>query len=118
MAFRLVTRRGAKQQTRELIVPASSRLAISSRKKDDAEREEKQALKRIVLDYEEARASTEDSSGGLVRQGMRVLNKGGLLFSNSGARGRGMARGGRHGGGGRGEGRSRPLPGVEEQWQE
>lgn len=115
-----MTRRGAKQQTRELIVPESSRLAISSRQKDDAEQKEKQALKRIVLDYEEARASNEsDFGGGAVRTGTRVLNKGGLLFSNSGARGRGGARGGgRHVGGGRGEVRNQPVPEVEETWQE
>ncbi|KAI8820667.1 armadillo-type protein [Fimicolochytrium jonesii] len=53
VAFTLLTRRGNKQQAKTMALPADSSFVISTRNKQEAEQEEKQHLKRLVLNYEE-----------------------------------------------------------------
>eukprot|EP00898_Chlorokybus_atmophyticus_P007627 jgi/Chlat1/7866/Chrsp66S07293 len=48
VAFKVLVRKGAKQQVKELQVPKDSSWAQRSRQKEEAEREEKQELKRLV----------------------------------------------------------------------
>jgi regulator of nonsense transcripts 2 len=53
MAFTLLTKKGNRQQTKVMQVPEDSALAVTTRSKQEAEREEHQHLKRLVLSYEE-----------------------------------------------------------------
>lgn len=53
IAFTLLTKRGSKPQTKNIEVPSDTKFAIATRTKQEAEREEQQRLKKIVLNYEE-----------------------------------------------------------------
>ncbi|KAI9475926.1 MAG: armadillo-type protein [Benjaminiella poitrasii] len=53
MAFTLLTKKGNRQQTKVMEIPSDSVLAVSTRTKQEAEREEQQQLKKLVLNYEE-----------------------------------------------------------------
>ncbi|CAO3671679.1 unnamed protein product [Umbelopsis ramanniana] len=53
MSFTLLTKKGNRQQVKLMEVPSDSLLAINTRSKQEAEREEQQQLKQIVLNYEE-----------------------------------------------------------------
>lgn len=53
MAFTLLTKKGNRQQTKIMEIPSDSVLAVSTRTKQEAEREEQKHLKRLVLNYEE-----------------------------------------------------------------
>ncbi|KZP18693.1 ARM repeat-containing protein [Athelia psychrophila] len=53
MNFTLLTKRGNKQQARQLAVPAESALAVHTRSAQLQDKEEQQHLKRLVLDYEQ-----------------------------------------------------------------
>ncbi|KAK9453273.1 putative nonsense-mediated mRNA decay factor [Dipodascopsis uninucleata] len=50
--FRLLTKRGNRQLIHNVEVPADSNIAISTRKKQQAEIEERQRIKSLVLNYE------------------------------------------------------------------
>ncbi|KAK9243823.1 armadillo-type protein [Lipomyces tetrasporus] len=50
--FRLLTKRGNRQQIHTVEVPADSAIAVSTRMKQKAEREERQRIKDLVLNYE------------------------------------------------------------------
>lgn len=52
MAFTLLTKKGNKQQMRTVGLPSDSALVINTRNMREAEREEQQQLKQIVLEYE------------------------------------------------------------------
>ncbi|CAG8474585.1 970_t:CDS:10 [Diversispora eburnea] len=74
VAFTLLTKKGNKQQMKTMEVPAESALAVNTRTKQEAEREEQQQLKKLVLNYEEReeqnqRIALEQS---LINSGMRV----------------------------------------------
>ncbi|KAJ5576275.1 hypothetical protein N7535_003201 [Penicillium sp. DV-2018c] len=56
MAFSLMTKKGNKQQTRTIDLPSDSTFAIAMRTQQQADREEQQRIKNLVLNYE---ASTE-----------------------------------------------------------
>ncbi|KAG2224950.1 hypothetical protein INT45_000071 [Circinella minor] len=84
MSFTLLTKKGNRQQTRTMEVPSDSILAVSTRTKQEAEREEQQQLKKLVLNYEEReeaaarQAAKEERArqrGGF--RGRRVLHIGG-----------------------------------------
>ncbi|KAG0174672.1 hypothetical protein DFQ30_003435 [Apophysomyces sp. BC1015] len=84
MAFTLLTKRGNRQQTKIMEVPADSILAVSTRSKQEAEREEQQQLKKLVLNYEEREeaAARQAALEERARQrgnfrGKRVLHLGG-----------------------------------------
>jgi len=59
MSFTVITRRGNKQHSRQLAVPAASALAIHTRSAQLQDKEEQQELKRLVLDYEQREEAEE-----------------------------------------------------------
>lgn len=62
MNFTIVTKKGNKQQTRQLAVPATSALAIHTRTAQLQDKVEQQQLKKLVLDYEQ-REEAEEMKG-------------------------------------------------------
>ncbi|KAI9737821.1 MAG: hypothetical protein M1834_009190 [Cirrosporium novae-zelandiae] len=52
MAFSLMTKRGNKQQTRTIELPSNSQFAVAMRTQQQAEREEQQRIKNLVLNYD------------------------------------------------------------------
>ncbi|KAF9895010.1 hypothetical protein FE257_004634 [Aspergillus nanangensis] len=65
MAFSLMTKKGNKQQTRTIDLPSDSTFAIAMRSQQQADREEQQRIKNLVLNYEMTNETetTEDSTG-------------------------------------------------------
>ncbi|CAI2187929.1 7012_t:CDS:10, partial [Funneliformis geosporum] len=97
VAFTLLTKKGNKQQMKTMEVPSDSALAVNTLSKQEAEREEQQQLKKLVLNYEEReeqnqRIALEQS---LISSGMKVSYTTGRRPSQ---RGRRMLH--HHGGGG------------------
>lgn len=60
MAFSLMTKKGNKQQTRTIDLPSDSTFALAMRTQQQADREEQQRIKNLVLNYEK---STETENG-------------------------------------------------------
>ncbi|KAJ5785766.1 uncharacterized protein N7503_010978 [Penicillium pulvis] len=54
MAFSLMTKKGNKQQTRTIDMPSDSSFAVAMRSQQQADREEQQRIKSLVLNYEAA----------------------------------------------------------------
>lgn len=52
VAFTLLTKKGNKQQMKTVGLPSDSALVINTRNQREAEREEQQQLKQLVLEYE------------------------------------------------------------------
>ncbi|KAF2476168.1 ARM repeat-containing protein [Lindgomyces ingoldianus] len=52
MKFSLLSKRGNKQQTRAIDLPSDSNFALAMRSKQQAEREEQQRIKNLVLNYD------------------------------------------------------------------
>ncbi|RKF61378.1 Regulator of nonsense transcripts 2 [Erysiphe neolycopersici] len=52
MVFSLLTKRGNRQQTRTVALPSDSTLAIAMKSQQQAEREEQQRIKNLVLNYD------------------------------------------------------------------
>ncbi|KAF2109846.1 armadillo-type protein [Lophiotrema nucula] len=61
MKFSLLSKRGNKQQTRSIDLPSDSTFAVAMRTKQQAENEEKQRIKNLVLNYD---LSTDDNTEG------------------------------------------------------
>ncbi|KAF9908195.1 hypothetical protein EC991_010121 [Linnemannia zychae] len=109
VAFTLLTKKGNKQQLKTVGLPSDSSLVINTRNQREAEREEQQQLKQLVLDYEvreeaNQRAALEQS---LRNQGIRLNyvddnRRSGSGSGNQGYRDAAGATGG-HGGHGRGD---------------
>jgi len=59
MNFTVITKRGSKQHTRHLAVPAASALAVHTRTAQLQDKVEQQHLKRLVLDYEQREEAEE-----------------------------------------------------------
>ncbi|PPQ97386.1 hypothetical protein CVT26_006620 [Gymnopilus dilepis] len=59
MAFTVITKKGNKQQTRQIAVPAESALAIQTRSAQLQDKVEQQHLKRLVLNYEQREGAEE-----------------------------------------------------------
>ncbi|KAJ8473021.1 hypothetical protein ONZ45_g16451 [Pleurotus djamor] len=59
MNFTLITKRGAKQQTRQIAVPSESALAVHTRSAQLQDKVEQQQLKQLVLDYEQREEAEE-----------------------------------------------------------
>ncbi|KAK0212735.1 ARM repeat-containing protein [Desarmillaria ectypa] len=59
MKFTVLTKRGNKQQTRQLAVPSESALAVHTRSAQLQDKVEQQHLKRLVLDYEQREEAEE-----------------------------------------------------------
>ncbi|KAI8142032.1 armadillo-type protein [Fennellomyces sp. T-0311] len=96
MSFTLLTKKGNRQQTRTMEVPSDSVLAVSTRTKQEAEREEKEQLKKLVLNYEER----EEAAARQAAQEERARQRGGF-------RGKRILHLGGGGGGAYGAGRGR-----------
>lgn len=52
MKFSLLSKRGNKQQTRSIDLPSDSNFAVAMRSKQQAEKEEQQRIKNLVLNYD------------------------------------------------------------------
>ncbi|KAI0057973.1 ARM repeat-containing protein [Artomyces pyxidatus] len=59
MSFTMLTKRGNKQQARQLAIPAESALAVQTRSAQMQDKVEQQHLKRLVLDYEQREEAEE-----------------------------------------------------------
>ncbi|KAF9403150.1 hypothetical protein BGX21_006677 [Mortierella sp. AD011] len=91
VTFTLLTKKGNKQQLKTVGLPSDSALVINTRNQREAEREEQQQLKQLVLEYEvreeaNQRAALEQS---LRNQGIR------LNFTEDNRRGGGVGSSGR-----------------------
>ncbi|KAJ3089612.1 hypothetical protein HK102_005928 [Quaeritorhiza haematococci] len=72
VAFTLLTKKGNKQMTKTMALPADSSFVISTRTKQEAEHEEKMQLKQLVLSYEEReREGIRRDMSGTSRPGQR-----------------------------------------------
>ncbi|KAL1191567.1 Regulator of nonsense transcripts UPF2 [Cardamine amara subsp. amara] len=65
---KVLVKRGNKQQTRQMLIPSDCLLVQSTKQKEAAELEEKQDIKRLVLEYNER---DEEEANGL---GTQILN--------------------------------------------
>jgi len=74
MNFTLLSRRGNKQQARELPIPATSNIAVHTRTAQLQDKVEQQQLKKLVLDYEQREEVEEMKAfeASLRSRGMRV----------------------------------------------
>ncbi|KAF8477425.1 armadillo-type protein [Kalaharituber pfeilii] len=61
MAFSLLTKKGNRQQTRTVELPSDSSFAIALRSQQEAEREEQQHIKNLVLNYERREDNDSES---------------------------------------------------------
>ncbi|KAK6525938.1 hypothetical protein TWF281_010981 [Arthrobotrys megalospora] len=80
MTFSLLTKRGNKQQTREIELPSDSTFAVAMKSKQEQEREERQRIKDRVLHYERMEEDTvplepqrlNNTSGANIKYGANV----------------------------------------------
>lgn len=66
MAFSLMTKKGNKQQTRTIDLPSDSTFAVAMRSQQQADREEQQRIKNLVLNYEMT-TEAENTEGELLQ---------------------------------------------------
>jgi len=59
MNFTMLSKRGNKQQVRQLAIPSESALAVQTRSAREQDKVEQQHLKRLVLDYEKREGAEE-----------------------------------------------------------
>ncbi|CAM6103727.1 unnamed protein product [Calypogeia fissa] len=79
--FRVLVKKGNKQHTKQLHIPRDCSLVKSTKQKEAAELEEKQDIKRLVLEYNER---DEEDRGGSAPQ---PTNWSGMSAQNAGGRG-------------------------------
>ncbi|KAJ7557891.1 hypothetical protein O6H91_04G014000 [Diphasiastrum complanatum] len=94
VTFRVLVKKGSKQQMKQLHIPRDSSLVQSTKQKEAAELEEKQDIKRLVLEYNEREEEERAVSSG---QSMSWSPSSGsvLMGRGSGVQG-GWDGGGRH----------------------
>ncbi|KAM5348482.1 hypothetical protein ACJ41O_008306 [Fusarium nematophilum] len=73
MAFSLLTKKGNRQQTRTVELPSDSTFAIAMKNQQQAEREEQQRIKNLVLNYD--LQQNEDQDGGNERPATYYHNR-------------------------------------------
>ncbi len=73
MNFTMLTKRGNRQQVRQLAIPSESALAVQTRSAQEQDKVEQQHLKRLVLDYEQ-REEAEEMKGGSRFRFLRTRN--------------------------------------------
>ncbi|KAF2846642.1 ARM repeat-containing protein [Plenodomus tracheiphilus IPT5] len=61
MKFSLLSKRGNRTQTRSIDLPSDSTFAVAMRSKQQADKEEQQRIKSLVLNYNEARDDGDDT---------------------------------------------------------
>ncbi|KAI4302355.1 hypothetical protein MLD38_038110 [Melastoma candidum] len=91
---KVLVKRGNKQQTKQMYIPRDCSLIQSTKQKGAAELEEKQDIKRLVLEYndreeEELNGLGTQSVGWAPSGGGRVISRGGNTWEGSGGRGSG-----------------------------
>lgn len=59
MNFTMLSKRGNRQQVRQLAIPSESALAVQTRSAQELDKVEQQHLKRLVLDYEQREEAEE-----------------------------------------------------------
>ncbi|KAI8916749.1 armadillo-type protein [Powellomyces hirtus] len=110
VAFTLLTKKGNKQQARTMALPADISFVINTRNKQEAEQEEKQHLKQLVLSYEE-REREAAKRASMLEENATWNGRHPVLLSTSAQRGaiyRGSGRGRGHSSSGRGRGYMAP----------
>ncbi|XP_052203853.1 regulator of nonsense transcripts UPF2 isoform X2 [Diospyros lotus] len=78
---KVLMKRGNKQQTKQMSIPRDCSLVQSTKQKEAAELEEKQDIKRLVLEYNDRE---EEELNGLGAQPIGWTQSGGSRFSNRG----------------------------------
>ncbi|KAL8094963.1 hypothetical protein AgCh_036464 [Apium graveolens] len=78
---KVLVKRGSKQQTKEMFIPRDSSLVQSTKQKEAAELEEKQDIKRLVLEYNDRE---EEELNGLGNQPNSWIQSGGGRASSRG----------------------------------
>lgn len=66
MNFTMLTKRGNRQQVRQLAIPSGSALAVQTRSAQEQDKVEQQHLKRLVLNYEQREEAEEIKGGSIV----------------------------------------------------
>ncbi|KAI0013069.1 ARM repeat-containing protein [Xylariaceae sp. FL0662B] len=66
MAFSLLTKKGNRQQTRTVALPSDSTLAVAMKTQQQAEREEQQRIKNLVLNYDLRESEEADGDTHLI----------------------------------------------------
>ncbi|KAH8549365.1 armadillo-type protein [Umbelopsis sp. PMI_123] len=87
MSFTLLTKKGNRQQVKLMEVPSDSLLAINTRSKQEAEREEQQQLKQIVLNYEEREEANARTAAAEDRKQQRFAQRPRRIFHMGGGGG-------------------------------
>ncbi|KAL6899559.1 hypothetical protein ACP4OV_006217 [Aristida adscensionis] len=95
---KVLMKKGHKQQTKQMLIPADSSLVQSTKQQEAAELEEKQSIKRRILEYNER--EEEELNGGASQMGN--WSQGGSNTSSIRSGGRGSWDGSGRGGGRRG----------------
>ncbi|KAF8200931.1 transcription factor [Pholiota molesta] len=80
MAFTVITKKGNKQQTRQIAVPSASALAVHTRTAQMQDKVEQQHLKRLVLNYEQ-REEAEELKALEARNRAEIFEGTGNLFA-------------------------------------
>ncbi|WEW57146.1 mRNA decay protein [Emydomyces testavorans] len=75
MAFSLMTKRGNRQQTRTIDLPSDSSFAVAMRSQQQAEREEQQRIKNLVLNYDLGENDLNDGEADNSPPKVLLLNK-------------------------------------------
>lgn len=91
---KVLVKRGSKQQTKQMYIPRDCSLVQSTKQKEAAELEEKQDIKRLVLEYNDRE---EEELNGLGAQTLNYMQSGGNRIIGrgntwEGSSGRGGAR--------------------------
>lgn len=90
---KVLVKRGNKQQTRQMLIPSDCLLVQSTKQKEAAELEEKQDIKRLVLEYNER---DEEEANGLGTQILNWTPGGSRGSTRSTGEGSGKSGGSRH----------------------
>ncbi|KAK9169015.1 hypothetical protein Syun_001155 [Stephania yunnanensis] len=79
VSVRVLVKRGHKQQTKQMLIPRDCSLLQSTKQKEAAELEEKQNIKRLILEYNDRE---EDELNGVSAQMMNWAQSGGSRLSS------------------------------------
>lgn len=74
MAFSLLTKRGNRPQTRTVELPSDSNFAVAMKTQQQAEREEQQRIKNLVLNYDRLHEADDQDGDTLLQPIMRNAN--------------------------------------------
>ncbi|KAI3721333.1 hypothetical protein L2E82_32342 [Cichorium intybus] len=92
---KVLVKRGSKQQTKQMLIPSDSALVQSTKQKEAAELEEKQDIKRLVLEYND-REEEELNAMGNLPVGWSQSGGGRVVYRGHSWEGHGGRSGSRH----------------------